>query len=106
MHQRAYADHMVRSQTLVQLTDELVAALDVHADVAGRSRSALIREAIEEWLAARREQDAVEQWLAGYQRTPVTAPDEWGDLDAEADRHGRELAERLDAEDAASGRSW
>lgn len=106
MPDKAYADHMARSQTLVQLTDELVAALDVHAGASGRSRSALIREAIEEWLAVRRKQDAVEQWLAGYERMPVTEPDEWGDLDLEADRRGRELAERLDAEDAASGRSW
>lgn len=106
MPHRAYAHHMVRSQTLVQLTDELVAALDVEASASGRSRSALIREAIEQWLAARREQDAVERWLAGYERIPTAAPDEWGDVDAEADRHGRELAERLDAEDRAHGRTW
>ena len=97
---------MARSQTLVQLTDELVAALDVEASASGRSRSALIREAIEEWLAARYEQDAVERWLAGYERIPTTDPDEWGDVDVEADRHGRELAERLDAEDRANGRTW
>jgi predicted transcriptional regulator len=88
------------------LSDELVAALDAHASSTGRSRSALIREAIEEWLAVRREHEAVEQWLAGYDRTPVAEPDEWGDLAAEADRHGHELAQRLDAEDAASGHRW
>ena len=106
MSQRAYADHMARAQTLVQLTDELVAALDAHADAAGRSRSALIREAIEDWLAVRGEQAAVDRWLEGYERMPVGEPDEWGDLGTDADRHGHELAQRLDAEDEASGSSW
>jgi hypothetical protein len=33
-------------------------------------------------------------------------PDEWGDLERETDRHGRELAQRLDAEERETGQTW
>lgn len=101
-----YADHMARSQTLVQLTDELVAALDRHAAADGRSRSAVIREAVGHWLAERDRALAVERWVAGYADLPVAEPDDWGDPVADAATHGHELAQRLDAEDAAHGRDW
>jgi predicted transcriptional regulator len=42
---------MARTPTLVQLNDGLIARLDSRAAVARRSRSDLIREAIERYLA-------------------------------------------------------
>lgn len=42
----------------------------------------------------------------GYRRTPPAIPDEWGDLAAEADEDGRELAQRLDKEDKDAGLQW
>jgi predicted transcriptional regulator len=62
--------NMARTQTLVQLSDELVAALDQRAVAAGRSRSDLIRDAIvrylRETLAGQVDRDIVE----GYRRIP------------------------------------
>ena len=42
---------MARTQALVQLSDELIARLDSRAVAAQRSRSDLIREAIERYLS-------------------------------------------------------
>ena len=42
--------NMARTQTLVQLTDELLARLDAFRAREGRSRSEVIREAIECYL--------------------------------------------------------
>lgn len=36
----------------------------------------------------------------------IETPDSWGDLALESDRHGGELAQRLDPEDRADGRDW
>src|SRR5690242_3122882 len=49
----AYGYHMMmaRTQTLVQLSDDLLERLDRLRDRAGRSRSELIREAVEQYLA-------------------------------------------------------
>jgi Arc/MetJ-type ribon-helix-helix transcriptional regulator len=41
---------MARTQALVQLTDDLIGRLDARAAAAHRSRSDLIREAIERYL--------------------------------------------------------
>jgi len=46
---------LARTQTLVQLTDELLARLDAFRAREGRSRSEVVREAIERYLAADRE---------------------------------------------------
>jgi hypothetical protein len=102
----AYDRTMARTQTMVQLTDELVAALDREAERSGRSRSAVIREAIEYHLAQRGRAAALRRYTEGYQRMPPAVPDEWGDPEEEADRHGRELAQRLDAEERAAGLTW
>ena len=73
---------VVRKQTLVQLTEELIAALDERAAQLGTSRSALVRQAVEAFLA-----DAVEAQIDrrirdGYAARP---PEEiWGDLPARA----------------------
>ena len=61
-----------RTQTLVQLTDKLLRRLDERAAREGRSRSALIRDAIEAYLydedKARIDREIVE----GYERIPET----------------------------------
>lgn len=63
---------MPRTQTLVQLTRDLLRRLDERAAREGRSRSALIRDAIEAYLydeaRARIDQEIVE----GYERIPPT----------------------------------
>ncbi|MDY7101540.1 MAG: ribbon-helix-helix domain-containing protein [Actinomycetota bacterium] len=97
---------MARTQTIVQLTDELVAALDGEAARTGTSRSALIREAVEEWLAAHSEAAKVARYVEGYRAIPQGTPDEWGDLEAATEAAGRELARSLDAEEEAQGLEW
>jgi Arc/MetJ-type ribon-helix-helix transcriptional regulator len=62
---------MKRTQTLVQLNDELLAELDaLRARGGGRSRSAVIREAIERYLAAQSEQAIDQAIVDGYTRQP------------------------------------
>jgi len=90
---------MPRSQTLVQLTDELVAALDREAVRLGMSRSALVREAVVAYLADTTEAAISKQIVDGYTRMPPGVPDEWGDLGTQADTATRETMQRLDAED-------
>jgi Arc/MetJ-type ribon-helix-helix transcriptional regulator len=69
-HMRIILCRMARQQTLVQLSDELVAGLDARAGREGRSRSELIREAITEYLAADREAEIDRQIVDGYTRRP------------------------------------
>ena len=69
---------MARAQTLVQLTDELVAALDQRAVATGRSRSDLIREAIDRYLGAVAADEADRQIVDGYRRIPQEA-DPWAE---------------------------
>jgi len=65
---------MARQPTLVQLSDELLSALDQRAGQLGQSRSALIRAAIASFLAADREA-AVDRAIAeGYARVPADSP--------------------------------
>jgi predicted DNA-binding protein len=64
---------MTRTQTLVQLTDELLERLDDRAAREGRSRSELIREAIRNYLAADREAEIDRLIVEGYTRQPQTA---------------------------------
>lgn len=59
-----------RTQTLVQLNDELLAALDAMRERDGRSRSELIREAIERYLAEDREAAIDRAIVEGYTRVP------------------------------------
>jgi len=72
---------MARTQTLVQLTPELVAALDEYAARTGaRSRSEVIRAAIERFLVEDREARIDAEMIKAYTREP--AADLWGDLGA------------------------
>jgi len=64
---------MARTQTLVQLSDELLAQLDSRAAREGRNRSDLIREALARFLAADREAEIDRLIVEGYTRQPQTA---------------------------------
>lgn len=70
---------MPRRQSLVQLSDELVALLDERAARTGRSRSALIREALERYLAADAESSIDHAVVAGYLGVPQEE-DRWAEL--------------------------
>lgn len=63
---------MARTQTLVQLTRELLFRLDERAAREGRSRSALIRDAIEAYLTDDARDEISRQIIAGYERIPET----------------------------------
>ena len=71
-----------RTQTLVQLTDELVETLDRRATARGISRSALIRELLHEALADAGADEMTQRMIAGYRAAPQeVGRDAWGDLD-------------------------
>jgi metal-responsive CopG/Arc/MetJ family transcriptional regulator len=61
---------MARTQTLVQLDDQLLAHLDQRAAELGVSRSKLVREAIEMYLAATIDAEIDAAIVAGYTRQP------------------------------------
>jgi predicted transcriptional regulator len=71
-----------RRQTLVQLSDELLALLDERAARTGRSRSELIRTAIERELAADREAAIDAAIVEGYRRIPPQEHDLWAEASA------------------------
>jgi Ribbon-helix-helix protein, copG family len=97
---------MARSETLVQLTDELVGKLDREASQRNCSRSALIRLAVERFLDAESIAAKEAAWIEGYRRVPQYQPDELGDLAAQLDAARRAMSARLDAEEEAAGWSW
>lgn len=94
---------MARTETMVQLTDELVELLDEEAARRGISRSALIREILTAGLAEAADGAVVRSIVAGYTRLPQAMPDEWGSLEEQADRSATEVACRLDVEERAAG---
>jgi len=61
-----------RTQTLVQLTQTLLRRLDERAAREGRSRSALIRDAIEDYLYDEEQAEISQQIVEGYERIPQT----------------------------------
>jgi metal-responsive CopG/Arc/MetJ family transcriptional regulator len=61
-----------RTQTLVQLTRALLQRLDERAARDGRSRSALIRDAIEAYLFDEEEARIDREIREGYERIPET----------------------------------
>lgn len=61
---------MARAQTLVQLTDRLLAALDQYAARVGRNRSEVIRSAIEHYLEESLEDDIDRAVVEGYKKKP------------------------------------
>lgn len=63
---------MTRTQTLVQLNEELLRRLDERAAREGRSRSALIRDAIEAYLYDEDKARIDREIIEGYERIPTT----------------------------------
>jgi metal-responsive CopG/Arc/MetJ family transcriptional regulator len=61
---------MARTQTLVQLSDDLLERLDALRARERRSRSDVIREAIERYLTADREAEIDRQIVEAYTRIP------------------------------------
>lgn len=74
--------HMPRRETLIQLSDELVSALDELSVRRGMNRSALVREVLEGFVAREREDEKDRRLVEGYTRFPPGLPDEWGDIEA------------------------
>lgn len=66
-----------RTQTLVQLDEDLVAGLDGLAVRDGASRSAVIRRALRAYLRAELERDADERFRESYRKHPDPEPGEW-----------------------------
>lgn len=98
---------MTRTQTMVQLSDELVETLDEVASRRGVSRSRLIRELLAESLRHDRDALVGERIAAGYRRVPQDDPDDWGDVAAGSDASTEEVLRRLDAEERVRGQgSW
>lgn len=63
---------VARIQTLVQLTSDLLRRLDERAAREGRSRSALIRDAIETYLHDEERDRITREIIEGYERMPTT----------------------------------
>jgi metal-responsive CopG/Arc/MetJ family transcriptional regulator len=63
---------VARTQTLVQLTTDLLRRLDERAAREGRSRSALIRDAIEAYLYDEEKARIDREIVEGYERIPPT----------------------------------
>ena len=68
---------MVRRQTLVQLDDARLAALDERAAASGRSRSELVREAIDLLLGSGDAAAVDAAIVEGYRRWPPPERDHW-----------------------------
>jgi metal-responsive CopG/Arc/MetJ family transcriptional regulator len=74
---------VARTQTLVQLSDELLRRLDERAAREGRSRSALIRDAIEDYLYDEEEARIDREIREGYERIPETEEElRWAEASA------------------------
>jgi predicted transcriptional regulator len=90
-----------RTQTLVQLTDELRDELDRRATRLGVSRSRLIRDLLERGLAHERAEGHSARIAEGYARFPqAEARDAWGDLDAWGEANARRNLAALAEEEA------
>ncbi len=94
---------MARRQVLVQLSDELMATLDVVAAREGVSRSEVVRRAIESTYRNELSREIDRLIVEGYTRIPPGTIDIWGDLEASADASLAETMRRLDAEDGGWG---
>jgi Arc/MetJ-type ribon-helix-helix transcriptional regulator len=68
---------VARRQTLIQLDDARLAALDERAAALGRSRSDLVREAIDLLLGTGDAAAIDAAIVAGYERLPATERDPW-----------------------------
>ena len=76
---------MPRTQTLVQLTDDLLTRLDERAAREHRSRSTLIREAIEDYLRDELQAEIDRRIIEGYRNHPQSSDeDAWAEANARA----------------------
>ena len=74
---------VARTQTLVQLNDELLALLDERAARERRSRSTLIREALESFLHDEIGAEVGRRIVEGYRRHPQTGEEvDWAEAGA------------------------
>ena len=74
---------MSRTQTIVHLNEALLARLDERAARESRSRSALIRDAIDAYLRDEAVAEVDRQIVEGYQRVPQTdVEDAWAEAAA------------------------
>ncbi|MGH9247251.1 MAG: CopG family ribbon-helix-helix protein [Acidimicrobiales bacterium] len=97
---------MARTQTMVQLTDDLLERLDQNASRKGVSRSQLIREAVEAYLADDVEAEIDRRIVAAYTRMPQGDEfdhDEWGDLGRMVDALTVDMLRALDREEREAG---
>jgi metal-responsive CopG/Arc/MetJ family transcriptional regulator len=65
---------MARTQTLVQFPPELLERLDRFRDRSGRSRSDVVREAVERYLEEDREREIDRCLVDAYSRIPQEDP--------------------------------
>jgi predicted transcriptional regulator len=96
---------MVRhTQTMVQLNEQLLGDLDRRAARDRTSRSQLIRQAVEDYVAKDREAENDRQIVEGYQRMPQGSEKdiEWGDLGLAVTALSIETFRRLDEEERAA----
>ncbi len=98
-----YARAVARTQTMVQLSDDLIVELDRVAAERGVSRSALIRGALADYLAAVRAADVGRQIVAGYARIPPSTPDSWGEPTGLGEAGERDVLARLELEEDDAG---
>ena len=68
---------VARRQTLIQLDDARLAALDERAAVLGRSRSDLVREAVDLLLGTGGAAAVDAAIVDGYKRAPASEQDPW-----------------------------
>ncbi len=73
---------VARKQTLVQLSEELLARLDEQAARLKVSRSQMIRDAIEQYLHDEREAEISRSIVEGYTRIPPPEHDPWAEAAA------------------------
>ncbi len=91
---------MVR-QTLVQLTDDLVEALDRRAQREGVSRSKVVRDVLNAALLTAEAHD--QAMVEGYRRSPqCDGTDAWGDLNAWSEANHRRNLAALNEEEGQS----
>lgn len=91
---------------MVQLSEELVAALDAESTRRGCSRSGLIREAVIEHLARTSLAADIERYVASYRDVPQAEPDQWGPIDGHVDEATSKMLRSLDADEEAHGSTW
>ncbi len=86
------------TQIAVRLPDPLVEALDAIA-AGTATRSAIVRMALEQFVQREERRQIDEALTRGYAEHPPGGEDEWGDLEAMTERHGRANRAALDAWD-------